>query len=194
MESFDVTEEGCFAWEGVCREMAAAAAARAFSPELAARVLGPEVAVVDRNARIGALDDEAGINADDDFEATVDVDATADVDDALPLHLHLRASLQLHGFSSASTLCLASAANAPTAQFPCSTSRSPLGSAGAIGIYRGLPDADAGASSVRASGSSVGGQLHFECSFLVLRSSRHLVHCDTGRPFFFTSKSGRSVW
>ena len=36
-------------------------------------------------------------------------------------------------------------------------------------------------------------QLHFPCMRFVRRSSRHLSHCETGLPFFLTSKSGRSV-
>jgi len=35
---------------------------------------------------------------------------------------------------------------------------------------------------------------HFECTLLVFLSSRHLSHCDTGRPLRLISKSGRSVW
>ena len=61
--------------------------------------------------------------------------------------------------------------------------------------YSRFPLELAGASNVRSSCAlSAGVQLHFECSFRVLRSSRQLVHWDTGRPFFLTSKSGRSVW
>ena len=61
--------------------------------------------------------------------------------------------------------------------------------------YSRFPPELAGASNVRSSCAlSAGEQLHCECSFRVLRSSRQLVHWDTGRPFFLTSKSGRSVW
>lgn len=38
-----------------------------------------------------------------------------------------------------------------------------------------------------------GTQLHLLCIRFVLRSSRHLLHCDTGRPFFLISYRGRSV-
>lgn len=41
--------------------------------------------------------------------------------------------------------------------------------------------------------ASEGVQVHFECMRFVFRSSRHFSHCDTGRPFFLISKSGRSV-
>lgn len=41
--------------------------------------------------------------------------------------------------------------------------------------------------------ASEGVQVHFECMRFVLRSSLHFSHCDTGRPFFLISKSGRSV-
>jgi hypothetical protein len=40
--------------------------------------------------------------------------------------------------------------------------------------------------------TSLGLHVHFEWTRFELRSSRHLGHCDTGRPFFFTSNNGRS--
>jgi hypothetical protein len=37
-------------------------------------------------------------------------------------------------------------------------------------------------------------QAHLPCTLFFCRSSLHCSHCDTGRPFFCTSNSGRSLW
>lgn len=36
-------------------------------------------------------------------------------------------------------------------------------------------------------------QLHFECTRFACLRCRHVEHCETGRPFFFTSNNGLSV-
>jgi hypothetical protein len=41
--------------------------------------------------------------------------------------------------------------------------------------------------------SSLPPQVHLECTRFVERSSRHFEHCETGRPFFLISYSGRSA-
>lgn len=103
---------------------------------------------------------------------------------------HCQTFLQWQGFSSESTLCLASAGCEDDEDD--NASDIPFGRVGTVGIKR------FGFRSGRAAGIGIlstiflGLQVHFEWNRFELRSSRHVVHCDTGRPFFFTSNSGRS--
>ena len=190
---------------GIWRERAAAAAAKAFSPELGEPARARKTV------------------------AEVDV-VVADIEACAILHLQPRTSPQQQGLSSASTIEKISRVKrrmyiqrTPLPRIRRQRPRRPAPlhhilqsvrqcrSNGHIprctldAPYQPLPTRRserysrfplelAGASNVRSSCAlSAGVQLHFECSFRVLRSSRQLVHWDTGRPFFLTSKSGRSV-
>jgi hypothetical protein len=103
---------------------------------------------------------------------------------------HCQTFLQWQGFSSESTVCLAFA-DCEEDEFG-KASDIPFGSVGTVGMKR------VGFLSGRAAGmgtlstTSLGLQVHFEWTRLEFRSSRQVLHCDTGRPFFFTSNSGRS--
>jgi len=106
-------------------------------------------------------------------------------------HLHFQTLLQLQGFKRESTRCRESGGT-DDREATGKTSRRPLGSAGTMGMYlRDFVEED-GRSKPREGASSCG-QLHLECTRRACRSSRHFSHCETGRPFFLISKSGRSV-
>ena len=55
-------------------------------------------------------------------------------------------------------------------------------------VFDDIPELD------DAGGTKTPGQLHLTCFCFCFRSSLHLSHCETGRPFFFISNRGRSVW
>jgi hypothetical protein len=103
---------------------------------------------------------------------------------------HCQTFLQWQGFSNESTVCLVFAGCEEDEVDKASDI--PFGSVGTVGMNR------LGFLSGRAAGMgtlstiSLGLQVHFEWNRFEFRSSRHVLHCDTGRPFFFTSKSGRS--
>lgn len=103
---------------------------------------------------------------------------------------HCQTFLQWQGFSSESTVCLVSAGCEEDEVDKASDI--PFGSVGTVGMKR------FGFLSGRAAGigilstTSLGLQVHFEWTRFEFRSSRHDLHCDTGRPFFITSNSGRS--
>lgn len=103
---------------------------------------------------------------------------------------HCQTFLQWQGFSNESTVCLVFAGWEED-KFD-KASDIPFGSVGTVGMKR------FGFLSGRAAGigilstTSLGLQVHFEWTRFEFRSSRHVLHCDTGRPFFFTSNSGRS--
>lgn len=102
-------------------------------------------------------------------------------------------SLHEQGFRRVSTFCLESGEDVG-ALARWRTSFRPFGRAGTIGMYRlDLEPADRGTSCSCLDLSILGSQVHLEWTFLDWRSSRHLVHCETGRPFFLISNSGRSV-
>lgn len=103
---------------------------------------------------------------------------------------HCRTSSQWQGLSNESTVCFVFAGCEEDEADKASDI--PFGSVGTVGMKR------FGFLSGRAAGigilstTSLGLQVHFEWTRFEFRNSRHVLHCDTGRPFFFTSNNGRS--
>lgn len=103
---------------------------------------------------------------------------------------HCKTFLQWQGFSSESTVCLVFA-GCKEDEFD-KASDIPFGSVGTVGMNRfGFLSGRAAGMGILST-TSLGLQVHFEWNRFEFRSSRHVLHCDTGRPFFFTSNSGRS--
>lgn len=103
---------------------------------------------------------------------------------------HCQTFLQWQGFSSESTVCLVFVGCEEDEVEKASDI--PFGSVGTVGMNRfGFLSGRAAGMGILST-TSLGLQVHFEWNRFEFRSSRHVLHCDTGRPFFFTSNSGRS--